>query len=200
MARKAVKTRIKGFTLSELLIALAILGVIATFTIPKVLQSQQDSKYKSIAKEVMGIVSESYIAYKLKNASSGSIGLSQLTPFMNYVRVDTSGNIDDAYSYGGTFGCSGSFPCIRLHNGAAIAWDTAQSFGGTATTNAIWLLLDPDGKSLDSTTNGPGKSMSIFLFHNGRIADAGSIPSNTEANNFTYGPDSGEVPPWFSWN
>lgn len=32
----------KGFTLAELLISLAILGVIATFTIPKILSSQQN--------------------------------------------------------------------------------------------------------------------------------------------------------------
>lgn len=34
----------KGFTLAELLIALAILGVIATFTIPKVLQSSRTAQ------------------------------------------------------------------------------------------------------------------------------------------------------------
>lgn len=41
----------RGFTLAELLIALTILGVIATFTIPKILSSQQDGKLKAIAKE-----------------------------------------------------------------------------------------------------------------------------------------------------
>ena len=46
-----------GFTLVELLIALAILGTIATFTIPKVLQTQQDGKFKSIGKEAAGFVS-----------------------------------------------------------------------------------------------------------------------------------------------
>ena len=42
----------QGFTLAELLIALTILGVIAIFTIPKVLQSQQDTRYSAAAKEV----------------------------------------------------------------------------------------------------------------------------------------------------
>lgn len=43
-----------GFTLAELLIALTILGVIATFTIPKILTAQQASTYNAIAKETMG--------------------------------------------------------------------------------------------------------------------------------------------------
>lgn len=40
-----------GFTLAELLIALGILGVIATFTIPKILSAQQDSKTKPSPKK-----------------------------------------------------------------------------------------------------------------------------------------------------
>jgi prepilin-type N-terminal cleavage/methylation domain-containing protein len=42
---------IKGFTLAELLIALALLGIIASFTIPKVLESSTNAKYKAMAKE-----------------------------------------------------------------------------------------------------------------------------------------------------
>ena len=48
-----MEKRASGFTLAELLISLAILGVIATFTIPKVLYSQQDSQKKAVFKEVI---------------------------------------------------------------------------------------------------------------------------------------------------
>ena len=40
-----------GFTLAELLVAIGILGVIATFTIPKVLQAQQVDHRKNVFKE-----------------------------------------------------------------------------------------------------------------------------------------------------
>src|SRR5688572_23853183 len=100
-----------GFTLAELLICLAILGVIAVFTIPKVLQSQQDGKYKSIAKETMGTITQAYSIYKLKNGPNASLGPPNLMPYLNYVRSETSGQID--HSYGNTFKpCDASNPCI----------------------------------------------------------------------------------------
>ena len=48
MAREQVS---KGFTLAELLVALSVLGVMATFTIPKMLQNQENSKRKAIYRE-----------------------------------------------------------------------------------------------------------------------------------------------------
>src|SRR5688572_255419 len=47
-----------GFTLAELLIALGILGVIATFTIPKVLQNQQSSEKKAVFRETIAALSD----------------------------------------------------------------------------------------------------------------------------------------------
>lgn len=46
-----------GFTLAELLISLAILGVIATFTIPKVLNSIQSGEKKAIFRETIAATS-----------------------------------------------------------------------------------------------------------------------------------------------
>jgi len=45
-----------GFTLSELLISLAILGVIAAFTIPKILSSQNDAQRKAVFKETYATI------------------------------------------------------------------------------------------------------------------------------------------------
>ena len=52
-----------GFTLAELLIALVILGIMATFTIPKVLQSQTNEKRIAISKETIALVYGAFHAY-----------------------------------------------------------------------------------------------------------------------------------------
>lgn len=46
-----------GFTLAELLISLAILGLIATFTIPKIMSAQQNNEYSAIAQEDIATLS-----------------------------------------------------------------------------------------------------------------------------------------------
>ena len=62
--------RNKAFTLSELLIALAILGLIAAFTIPKVLHSTNDTVRSSIFKEILAVVERvGYEAYSLGEAN-----------------------------------------------------------------------------------------------------------------------------------
>ena len=67
-----------GFTLAELLIALLILGMIATFTIPKILNSQQDSKKKSIFKEDIAALSEIvYFGWQ-----DGSLRTSDMRPYV----------------------------------------------------------------------------------------------------------------------
>jgi len=191
-----------GFTLAELLIALAILGVIATFTIPKILTAQQDTQQKAIGKEVAGMFSGAYEAYKQQNNGSVPITTTawHLTPYMNYVRVDTASTIDRSYN-DGTIDCSITYPCLRLHNGAALLFDPGSGgeIGNTAATNALYLYVDPDGISNPSNT-GPGKSVVFWLYYNGRLTTWGNLIPNTYSGNANYGPEPGRDPPWFGWN
>src|SRR6478609_7639481 len=145
----------KGFTLAELLITLQILAIIATFTIPKIIGSQQNSTYKAIAKEDIAAVAAAYQIFTLGNVPTASTTGGALTPYLNYVKLDTSGvTVDDIQGYG-TLPCDSSAPCMRMHNGGTIQI-TPYSFNGTATTNAIRFKIDPDGRVTDGTTNGPG--------------------------------------------
>jgi prepilin-type N-terminal cleavage/methylation domain-containing protein len=187
----------KGFTLAELLIALAILGVIATFTIPKVLQAQQDGKWKSMAKESAATVSEAFQLYKLKNGVNGSVSSADLMPYINYVAWDTVGTIDDDPA-NTTINCSNGWErCLKMHNGGTLRL-ISISFGGTATTNAIGFGFDPDGKV---TGGGNGKMVNFTIYYDGLLTSVANRRNNTyTASGGPYGPNPAQDPDWFSWD
>jgi prepilin-type N-terminal cleavage/methylation domain-containing protein len=158
-----------GFTLAELLIALAILGVIATFTIPKVLNSATSGQNTSVAKEVAGMISGAFSSYTLNNTLSTSSEPESLTPYMNYVSIVTTGTI------GGLEACSATLPCMKLHSGAVLQYGTGNTFSGTAATDAVLFNLDPDG-------SGSTGAATFVLYANGRLTTRGvGAPGSTGA-------------------
>ncbi len=185
-----------GFTLAELLIALAILGAIATFTIPKILVAQQDSKNNAIAKEAASAMSEAFQKHQLSGLVTTGTRVTHLTQYLNYVGVDTVSTIDNVQT-AGSVPCAGSHPCIRLASGAVIRCSTG-TFVGTETTNAISFLVDPDG-SYSGTTDGPGKGITFFLYYNGRLATYGTLAAGSSYNGTPYTATPAYDPPWFSW-
>lgn len=204
--------RHSAFTLAELLIALSILGVIATFTIPKVLQSQQDGRWKSIAKEAAASMSAAYSAYRLNNTVDNDTSISDLTPYLNYVRIQTTGAVDINYGNTGSNACATTSPCYVLHNGAVLrdpyqktGPGTGARFGNASSMiNYIFFDVDPNGVLDDTTTtNGPGKTVDFDMYPNGRIVSAGEC--KTGDTTFLGGTSfntwcPGQAPPWFSWN
>lgn len=189
----------QGFTLAEVLIALLILGEIATFTIPKVLHAQQNTQNNAKAKEAISMVMGAFQQAQLSGEIDQNTKLSDLTPYMNYTRFDNSGtiSIDQIYTQG-THSCTGARPCIWMHNGGAILFSD-YAFGGTGATDATYFKFDPDGKVTDGTTNGPGKAVSIFVYYNGRMTDEGHLAVGTSDSNNAYTANPSVVPPWFQW-
>lgn len=186
-----------GFTLAELLIALAILGVIATFTIPKIIAGQQNSKYNAAAKEVAAMLTGAYTAYSQTYTPTANTTAGNLTPYMNYVATDSTSTID-SFQNAGTRACNGGYNCMRLHNGGILLWP-GGSFSGTSTTNALYFYFDPDGQVTDGTSNGPGKSVCLWLYFNNRVTSYANLDPNTVYSSGPIGPNSTYDPPWFTW-
>lgn len=105
-----------GFTLAELLIALAILGVFATFTIPKILTAQQNSQKSAAAKEVIAAVSAAYQSYTYTSGTYGGMTFGNITPYLNYVAVDTTSSMDAHVGANANYTCSGRL-CLKMHTG-----------------------------------------------------------------------------------
>lgn len=111
----------KGFTLAELLIALLILGEIATFTIPKILSSSQNGRKKVVLKETISVLSEATYLFCLSPESStnpnpyeymaGKINALKLCPSdssaQGCIGASSSGEITE--------------PGFMMHNGASVA-------------------------------------------------------------------------------
>lgn len=175
-----------GFTLAELLIALAILGVIAVWTIPKLLVTQQNQQYKATAREIMGMVTSGAQFNKLKNGPGDTMPLENLTQYMNYVSLDTTSEID-LYQNGATISCAdAAYGCLKLHHGGIVLCEKGNYL-------LKGWLYDPDEKVTDGTTNGPGKSVYLVVGNNERFLEIGEFGAMLGDPSFRQ-----YTPPWYS--
>ncbi len=188
-----------GFTLAELLTALAILGVIATFTIPKILNGSQNTQKNTIAKEAAAMISETYQTILLNTDKDiMDIGGQDFEPYFNYVKLEPNGYLIDNRNTVGSVACSAAYHCARLHNGAVLMYNVSNgSFQQNATASGVtlgynWFVLDVDGAYNGSTT-GPGKAVGFIIYPNGVIrSNETMIPEGPF-------PVANTDPDWFSW-
>jgi prepilin-type N-terminal cleavage/methylation domain-containing protein len=190
-----------GFTLAELLIALAILGAIATFTIPKILSSQQNQRYNAAAKEAISAISQAYHLYTYNGNSitSGMHAKDIIDPYLNYVAIDTVTQVDTNPTSGtASITCGGNADnnCYRLHSGALLRPSNC-SLGGTSNLYSFRFTFDPDG-----INTGIQNSLTLVLYANGRITSLAKVQDGTTGGNGCVGPlapDPATDPSWFSW-
>ena len=192
---KNTRKALPAFTLAELLISLAILGVIATISIPKILVAQQNERYNAAAKELVSMVSAAYQKAQLDGIVNSNTQMRDLFPYMNYVQIDTTSTINDRNGWG-THNCSNvAWTCIKLHNGG-IAWTAANSvrFNGTTALNFIWINFDPD-----PSVNTEGSGVSFGLYYNGLITTYDNLKASSTNSLGTQGAEPNTTPNWFRW-
>lgn len=193
-----------GFTLAELLIALAILGVLATFTIPKILATQARSHSNSAAKEIAAAVSAAYNNYKtnLGTPVPSTATLDVIKPYINYLKQDTTSQVQDHPGASGVvWDCSSSsLTCLKLANGGTVFWFNDQTFNGTGNTNGLTFYFDPDGANIGSiVASNPSVSVCFILYYNGKVVDRNNALAGTNNSYWSVGPGSTYNPTWFSW-
>ncbi len=189
----------KGFTLAELLIAVALLGVIGTFTINKLMVTQQASANNAKAQEVAAMISTAFQKAQNDGIISASTKPADLTPYMNYLSLDTSGTVIDNVPSNASSTCVAGTPCIWLHNGGVLLLNN-YTFAGTSNLNAIDFRFDPDGRNnTTSIADGPLKAVQLELYYNGFITTRGKVKTGTLNSCCGFGPNTALDPSWFSW-
>jgi prepilin-type N-terminal cleavage/methylation domain-containing protein len=191
-----------AFTLAEVLIVMAILGVVATFTVPKVLYSSNQASWNAKAKEAAAAMSEAYTLYRMEKGVSASTKVTDILAYINAVGPYT-GTVNQ-HPGGASVSCTGGNTCIQLHNGAVIFLGNTNHFGGTTPNHAVTFSVDPDGKYTDGATTPENGSVAFFLYANGGLRTYGTALSPTLAaysgTAASWGPDPSLDPTWFSWN
>ena len=150
-----------------------------------------------MAQEVAAILSEAIQTYRLNNTISASTSWTDITPYINYVYIDSVTPIDSVPTFT-TYGCNpGLYTlfCLSMHNGGKIRLGNS-SFSGTTSNNVIGVEYDPDG-SYSGSTSGEGKAIGFNFYYDGKVDSFGVQQGSVCDSNgcFTSDPD----PDWFSW-
>lgn len=148
-------------------ISIAGLFILA-LTIPRFVSSHPTTylQNSAIAKEAASIISTVYSNYRLKSEPTAQTGPLALIDGMHYVSIQTNPKKEQnkrAQKNTSLQPCSKRLQCIMLHNGGILQFDAQQHFGGTASTNAIFFNLDPDGH------HGPQGRSSFYQYFDGKL-------------------------------
>jgi prepilin-type N-terminal cleavage/methylation domain-containing protein len=150
------KIRQYGFTLAELLISLAILGLLSAFLIPKVIQANEVSVRKAVLKETIATLSQVVAQAAFENVSYSAIE-TYILSHLNATKIcpnniSTEGCTTTMLSY------ASGFKGANLPNGATIALRA-----DTTDIGIVYLLVDYNGDSLPNTFSTSGKFEDIAL-------------------------------------
>ena len=191
-----------GITLVEIMIAMVIVAAIAIFSIPKVLtvsQNSNETKWKRSSRQAIAEVSAAYSLYRQNNRTVPiTTKLTDLTPYLNYVKYDTTSIVDGTHCEG-TLDCSsGGWACYHLKNGGLLLLKTGPSFNGTGKLNALNFKFDPDAK-ITGGAGHEGTSLNTYMYYSGRMKTRAQIDDNTTDSAGTYSSASCD-PNWWNWD
>ncbi|MFM7390320.1 MAG: Tfp pilus assembly protein FimT/FimU [Vampirovibrionales bacterium] len=137
----------QGFTLSELLISLAVLGLIAALTLPSIFNSVAQNQMKAVERELLTSVAQ-VVTEGLQSGTIATTGAGFREALIQKLNPSRVCNTDFV-----TQGCgverggltwAGTNPGIVLHNGTQLVFGT-NSIQGCG--DSIYMLFDANGNS-----------------------------------------------------
>jgi prepilin-type N-terminal cleavage/methylation domain-containing protein len=152
-----------GFTLAELLIAVSIMGMIATFNITKVVYAVQTQQQKTVFKDTLGTMNAILMNGTLENPRyTGAMFLSDLSNKLNTVKICNSDAVSNGCITAGQDGGSvlpwSGYGAIKLHNGATLlGFQTSNVYG------MDYILFDINGEA-PPNANGEDTIELVFCY------------------------------------
>lgn len=160
---------LRGFSLIEVLVVVALLGLVAVFTVPKILNASSASKYTAIAKETATYLEGAMSNYLLESGLDTTSGPATLTPKMKYIKTVTSGSGAPTGETALETCGSGGRVCLLLANGGVLQYNSGNTFGGDSQTHAIYWNFDPDGAGTNT-----GR-VTFVQYYDGRVTTYGAL-------------------------
>lgn len=183
-----------GFTLSELLVALGILGVISAFAIPKLIQGTSRSETVAKLKDAMNILETAW--YNAKTQGNYAVG----SPLYNTIASQVNALTVSADSPPAGTGCFTSIGFVTFAGGLTIAGLDARTVlledlgadvspGDTLTRNNLLnneICIDVNGRTGPNT---PGGDVFYGDFsQNGNFdGELGQFTPGADTKNFWWG-------------
>lgn len=153
---------VKAFTLAEILIILGIIGIVASITIPALINNSQKQEFYAALKKEYGVLYS--VTNNIVNDNSGNIWTTDMrgvyANYLNVARLDTTGNIfnyqltaydrrngiidisnnvgvDQSLSWITDF-LKSSYPAMVLNDGTAISFRNYSTAGDCTDTGSAW--------------------------------------------------------------
>jgi prepilin-type N-terminal cleavage/methylation domain-containing protein len=196
----------KGITLAEVMVTIAIMGIMAAMTVPKFLTTNgtvQTSNYSKGANEFAVAIAAAYQIYVMKNGPVTAFGTvaGDLMQYVNYVTTLPGTSQIDQITGSGAQACNSSVgdQCYVMHNGAVVYTSTYWVLCDTTRNSYVYYVYDPDGVYGNSTT-GISKSVVFDLHADGHVVSSDYRYGNICATDTHLSPGWGtNAPPvWYS--
>lgn len=168
----------KGFTLAEVLLTLTIIGVIASLTIPNLIQRINEQEYNIGAKAVFSVLSQGLKLMETKNEGVVHVGtidsyndygllLNDFCSVMSCIKIDNTYNIFGPTKYKFYKGGSSTFPTNTSTVPGAIL-NNGMYLRFTSYENCTYYGLNVCGSVAVDTNGAKGPNMDgmDFLFFN----------------------------------
>jgi prepilin-type N-terminal cleavage/methylation domain-containing protein len=183
-------TNQKGFNLTELLIGLGVLGVIAAVAVPKVLNASTAAVANAKVHKAAQAVANGVQKWTEQNGQSGFTTPADIMTFVQHNgRITNNSRMDWVPNTGQDYTCRASTTptgtqanCYRMPDGAVIyflgnlgAGNNFNTFGGNG-FNGLYFGVDPDGiTTADNSNDNTSAATAFIVYGNGRLRDRGRL-------------------------